>query len=97
MQIVIEIDENVFTRLFDNGTEDYAIANDDLFAIAKAIRKGKPLPKEHGRLKDVDAFITKVKEDRKHSAYLRSWTADDVLSALDNSYAPTIIEGSENE
>ena len=43
MQIVIEIDENVFTRLFDNGTEDYAIVNDDLFAIAKSIRNGTPL------------------------------------------------------
>lgn len=51
MQIVISIDEDVFTRLFDNGMEDYAIVNDDLFAIAKAIRKGTPLP-EHGDLID---------------------------------------------
>ena len=40
MKVVIDIDENVFVRLFDNGIEDYAIANDDLFAIAKSIRKG---------------------------------------------------------
>ena len=45
MQIVIEIDENVFTRLFDNGTEDYEIVNDDLFAIAKSIRKGVSISK----------------------------------------------------
>ena len=45
MQIVIDINEDVFTRLFDNGTEDYAIVNDDLFAIAKSIRKGTPLEK----------------------------------------------------
>lgn len=44
MQIVIDIDENVFTRLFDNVTEDYAIVNDDLFKIAKSIRKGTVLP-----------------------------------------------------
>ena len=56
MQIVIDIDENVFTRLFDNGIEDYSIVNDDLFAIAKTIRKGTPLPKGHGRLIDADAF-----------------------------------------
>lgn len=43
MQVVIDIDENVFTRLFDNGIEDYAIANDDLSAIAKSIRNGTPL------------------------------------------------------
>ena len=46
MEIVINIDENVFTRLFDNGTEDYAIVNDDLFAIAKSIRNGKPLKQQ---------------------------------------------------
>ena len=45
MQIVIDIDENVFTRLFNNGIEDYAIVNDDLFAIAKSIRKGVPISK----------------------------------------------------
>jgi len=49
MQLVIDIDENVFTRLFDNGMEDYEITNDDLCAIAKAIRKGIPIPKGHGR------------------------------------------------
>ena len=56
------------------------------------LKNGTPLPKGHGRLKDVDAFISKVKVDRKHSVYLRSWTADDVLNALDNSYVSTIIE-----
>ena len=54
MQIVIKLDEDVFTRLFDNGTEDYAIVSDDLFAIAKSIRKGTPLPEHHGRLIDAD-------------------------------------------
>lgn len=63
----------------------------------RVIMRGTPLPKGHGRLKDIDAFITKVKADRKHSAYLRSWTADDVLNALDNSYAPTIIERSDTD
>ena len=56
MKLIIDIDENVFTRLFENGVEDYAIVNDDLFAIAKSIRKGIPLPKGHGRLIDADAL-----------------------------------------
>ena len=43
MKLIIEIDDNVYTRLFDNGIEDYAIVTDDLFAIAKSIRKGTPL------------------------------------------------------
>ena len=62
MQIVIDIDENVFTRLFDPGIEDYAIVNDDLFAIAKSIRKGTPLPKGHGRLIDADALFNEFCE-----------------------------------
>jgi len=52
MQIVINIDENIFTRLFDNGVEDYEITNDDLSAIAKSIRKGVLLPQGHGDLID---------------------------------------------
>lgn len=46
MQIVIDIDENVFARLFDNGIEDYEIVNDDLFTIAKSIRNCTPLSEE---------------------------------------------------
>ena len=56
MQIVIDLDENIYTRLFDNG-EDYTIANDDLFAIAKAIRKGTPLPEHHGDLIDRNELL----------------------------------------
>lgn len=43
MRIVIDIDDNLYTRLFDNGIEDYEIANDDLSAMATAIRKGTHL------------------------------------------------------
>ena len=83
MQIIIDIDENVFTRLFDNGTEDYAIVNDDLFAIAKSIRKGTPLPKGHGRLIDADAY---------KEAWFNSRQFEPML-LLDE--APTIIEATE--
>lgn len=48
MQIVIDIDENLYTRLFDNGIDNY----DDAVDMAKAIRKGTPLPAGHGRLID---------------------------------------------
>jgi len=59
-QIVIDLDENIYTRLFDNG-EDYTIVNDDLFAIAKAIRNGTPLPEHHGDLKDADMIKEHLK------------------------------------
>ena len=50
MQIVIEIDDNLYTRLFDNGVE-YA---SDMRRACVAIRNGTPLPKGHGRLIDAD-------------------------------------------
>lgn len=89
MQIVISIDENVFTRLFDNGTEDYAIVNDDLFAIAKAIRKGIPLP-EHGDLID-------RRELKKEVYTTTEWNGDihRIIYEASIDDAKPIIEGSE--
>ena len=48
MQIVIDIDDNLYTRLFDNG-EDYVA---DMCRACVAIRKGVTLPKGHGDLID---------------------------------------------
>lgn len=87
---MISIDEDVFTRLFDNGTEDYAIVNDDLFAVARSIRKGTPLPEHHGRLIDADALQTEMEKDvRKAMSFVD--LKDFVW------LAPTIIEGSDSE
>lgn len=60
MQIVIDIDENIFTRLFDNGTEDYAIVNDDLFTIAKSIRNGTPLETQRPKGKWINIRVIKA-------------------------------------
>lgn len=84
MKIVIDIHEKDYQSILNNGQVPYG--------VVYAIMNGTPLPKEHGRLKDVDAFISKVKADREHSVYSRSWTADDVLNALNNNYATTIVE-----
>ena len=81
MKIVIDIDENVFTRLFDNGIEDYEIVNDDLFKIAKSIRNCIPLPKGHGRLIDVSEYY--------------DGSFNDAREFLDN--ATTIIEADKAE
>ena len=59
MKIVIDIDENLYTRLFDNGVDNY----DDAVDMAKAIRNGTPLPKGHGKLKDVDELYSIFKEN----------------------------------
>ena len=87
MKIMIDIDENVFTRLFDNGMEDYTIWDKDLFAMAKAIRNGTPLPEHHGKLIDVDALYENTEichSDIDGYACVRWKDIND---------APTIIEG----
>jgi len=44
MKIVIDIDDNLYTRLFDNDVvTNYVDATD----MARAIRKGTPFPKGH--------------------------------------------------
>lgn len=44
-QLVIDIPEDVYTRLFDNGIQDNEIAVDDVCEMARALRLGKPLPR----------------------------------------------------
>lgn len=84
MQIVIDIDENLYTRLFNIGDEDV----EDMHRVCVAIRKGVPLPKEHGRLIDAD----ELKKEYPHNT---DWdypvnTNCCVVESIDNS--PTIIE-----
>ena len=70
MQIVIDIDDNLYVRLFDNGVDNY----DDAVDMAKAIRKGTPLPKEHGRLIDADALTPKIHGIKSIIAMLEATT-----------------------
>ena len=44
MKLIIDIDEDTFTRLFDNGIQDNEIATDDICEMVRALRLGKPLP-----------------------------------------------------
>lgn len=44
MKLIIDIPEDVYTRLFDNGIQDNKIATDDICEMARALRLGKPLP-----------------------------------------------------
>lgn len=62
MQIVIDIPEHVYTRLFDNGIQDNEIATDDICEMARALRLGKPLPKGHGRLIDGDKVLDDIEK-----------------------------------
>lgn len=87
MKLVIDIDENVFTRLFDNSTEDYGIRNDDIFDMARSIRNGTPLPKGHGRLIDGDYLYKKFVANKCHDSLVLQFIKDE----------PTIIEADKGE
>ena len=93
VELVIKIPEGVMEYIKNNG----CLAVSYLDEVAKAIKNGTPLPKGHGKLKDVDKFLERVKKDREHEIYLHSWTADMVLERLDSWYAPTIIEADKGE
>jgi hypothetical protein len=93
MQIVIDIDDNLYTRLFDNGAEYLA----DMRRACVAIRKGKPLPKEHGRLGDLDTLYEDVTNGIKAGNYEEGYEEyenindmGDIVDAI--KYAPTVIE-----
>ena len=52
MQIVIDIDNNLYTRLFDNGDIDAV----DMLKVCAVVRKGTPLPQiEHAGRDELDA------------------------------------------
>ena len=65
MKLIINISEDVYARLFDNGIQDNEIATDDICEMAMTIRKGTPLPKGHGRLIDKDHMIARLEAASK--------------------------------
>lgn len=106
MQIVINIDEEVYNRTL-TYKDIPEIANLLIYAVAN----GVPLPKGHGRLVDADAFIKKLKDISKMQEYDKTLidkytTVDDVFQAVIESLkneglaegdAPTIIKADMRE
>lgn len=76
MQIVIDIDDNLYTRLFDNGVDNY----DDTIDMAKAIRKGTPFPKEI--LINLNDYIKVKLNDRGKDIYYHQF--DDIINKYPN-------------
>lgn len=64
MQIVIDIDDNLYTRLFDTGDEYVA----DMRRACVAIRKGIPLDKIRT---DITAIVINGQVD-EHTAFIRT-------------------------
>lgn len=71
-----EIDDNLYTRLFDNGEDNIA----DMQEVCAAVRKGKVIPKGYGRIVDMDAAIKCIQEvkgeDASWAIALIEWACD---------------------
>ena len=78
MEIVIKIPEEEYEDIINS--EDCG-----LYVLTRAIAKGTPLPKGHGRLIDADDLL---------DANIDTFSQQTELKIK---FAPTIIEGSESE
>lgn len=57
MKVLIDISEDVFTRLFDNGVD---ASIDDLRQLETTVRKGTPIPKEKSAAAKIFFAINKL-------------------------------------
>ena len=74
MKLIIDISEDVYTRLFDNGIQDNEIAVDDVCEMARALRLGTPL----------DDVIAEIEEKISHYDHFSSSnTANGLNMALE--------------
>ena len=83
MQVVIDVPDKVYEMVMNTGT--YGCYR---FNSAKAIREGIPLPKGHGKLKDVSEFTPDSEWDYYDDEYI-AISMGQIISA------PTIIEADE--
>ena len=78
MKLIIDISEDVYTRLFDNGIQDNEIAIDDVCEMARALRIGTPLD-------NVMAELKKIADDKwNRSVGSVSQGLEDAIEILDN-------------
>lgn len=99
MKVVIDIDDNIYTRLFDNGVDDpddpidIATVIHDTMDIQTAIRNGTPLPEHHGRLIDYENVVSAIDD------WINTYGSINATYYLRNRVknVPTIIEGSDSE
>ena len=82
MQIVIDIPEEDYIRLRDEGMFG------NVTTFKRAVREGTPLPKGHGRLIDADELYDSLKFPTQQFASTFKQVLDD---------APTIIEADRAE
>ena len=80
MKLVIDIDDDLYTRLFDNGKDNLI----DMQEVCVAVRKGVIIPKGHGRLIDADEL--------KKYKYYDNNRFENAIAVARIDWAETIIE-----
>lgn len=95
MEIVIKISESILEKIKQHSVYPY-----DVDEICLAILSGTPLPKEHGRIGDLDSIMNDINNSINEMTNIGFAVDGQYLwgklnDAIDN--APTIIEGSESE
>lgn len=86
IELIVKIDANVYTRLFDNGIQDNEITTDDICEMARALRLGKPLPHD-----TPIKTVTNVKEAEEYQIS----ESEEPVETLWYGIPPTIIEADE--
>ena len=61
MRLIIDVPEDVYTRLFDNGIQDNEIAVDDICEMARSLRLGTPVP-DNATMLSVTEWADKCRE-----------------------------------
>ena len=85
MQIVINIDDEDYDDITLTGENTINLGV--LLDLREAVRKGTPLPKGHGAIKDISQIEIPMCEDRTYE----KWVQVAIYSA------PTIVEADEVE
>lgn len=89
MRLIIDIPEDVYTRLFDNGIKDNEITTDDICEMARVLRLGIPIPDNatNGDVikvmfpqayisKDINSYVVEIEYDGGDSAFSRTYPID---------------------
>lgn len=87
MQIIINIDDNIYNHTQEYEEGGFSLENDK--KLYQAIKNGILLPKEYGRLIDADELIKKYQNEDNDNYYDIS-DAEIICIALRD--APTIIK-----
>lgn len=97
MQLMIEIDEEDFNIMKHNVAVDNPLCPLSQKEIVTKIANGTPLPKDHGRLGDLDEIRAKVFNASMDNYFMpiKPLSCDDVTNIIDA--APTIIDANKGE